>query len=288
MVSSRSRFLTLAAFAVALSGVPAAAQNGGISGVVRDARGLPMAGATVTVTNQATSASSRATTAADGRYAVSGLAAGAYTVAASLPGVRRQAYRDVQVVADATVSLDFALQPLVLYAITVTAMLREQELIDVPFSIAAPTEEALRLRGADNIEAIAENVAGFSVQNLGPGQSQVAMRGASSGQIARDQVPLLGSDVGTGLLRSDYHRVAEGLFAKGLAVRHNGDAQRALLDYFANVRTIRLDFPASDRCSVLLLQAHPKRIPAVGSEWSEIWRGSRPGDRNELFILYRR
>ena len=37
MVSSRSRFLTLAAFAVALSGVPAAAQNGGISGVVRDA-----------------------------------------------------------------------------------------------------------------------------------------------------------------------------------------------------------------------------------------------------------
>jgi iron complex outermembrane receptor protein len=30
-------------------------------------------------------------------------------------------------------------------------------------------------------------VAGFSVQNLGPGQSQVAMRGVSSGQIARDQ-----------------------------------------------------------------------------------------------------
>ncbi len=30
-------------------------------------------------------------------------------------------------------------------------------------------------------------MAGFSVQNLGPGQSQVAIRGASSGQIARDQ-----------------------------------------------------------------------------------------------------
>ncbi len=30
-------------------------------------------------------------------------------------------------------------------------------------------------------------MAGFSVQNLGPGQSQVAMRGVSSGQIARDQ-----------------------------------------------------------------------------------------------------
>jgi iron complex outermembrane receptor protein len=45
----------------------------------------------------------------------------------------------------------------------------------------------LRERGAENIEAIAANVAGFSVQNLGPGQSQVAIRGASAGQIARDQ-----------------------------------------------------------------------------------------------------
>ena len=31
------------------------------------------------------------------------------------------------------------------------------------------------------------NVAGFSVQNLGPGQSQIAMRGVSAGQIVRDQ-----------------------------------------------------------------------------------------------------
>ena len=38
-----------------------------------------------------------------------------------------------------------------------------------------------------NIEDVAANVAGFTVQNLGPGQSTVAMRGVSSGQIARDQ-----------------------------------------------------------------------------------------------------
>jgi hypothetical protein len=67
-----------------------------------------------------------------------------------------------------------------------------------------------------------------------------------------------------------------------------GDAQRALLDYFANVRTIRLEFPASAHCGVLLAQAHPLRIPDPGSGWAELWRGSRPGDRNELFILYRR
>lgn len=71
--------------------------------------------------------------------------------------------------------------------ITVTAMKREESIQDVPLSVSAPTEEVLRARGVDSIEGVAANVAGFSVQNLGPGQSQVAMRGVSAGQIARDQ-----------------------------------------------------------------------------------------------------
>src|SRR5881296_2300141 len=82
-----------------------------------------------------------------------------------------------------------------LEAITVTAMKREEQIINVPLSIAAPTEQALRVRGAENIEEVAQNVAGFSVQNLGPGQSQPAIRGASSGQVARDQ-PGVKADVG--------------------------------------------------------------------------------------------
>ena len=39
----------------------------------------------------------------------------------------------------------------------------------------------------DNLEGVAANVGGFTVQNLGPGQSQPAMRGISAGQIVRDQ-----------------------------------------------------------------------------------------------------
>jgi iron complex outermembrane receptor protein len=71
--------------------------------------------------------------------------------------------------------------------ITVTATLREEKAQDVPFSVAAPTEEQLRERGVDSIEGIAQSTPGFTVQNLGPGQSQVAVRGLSSGQIVRDQ-----------------------------------------------------------------------------------------------------
>ena len=41
---------------------------------------------------------------------------------------------------------------------------------------------------------------------------------ASWAQIARDQVPALGDDVGTVLAPTDYHRAAEGLGGRGLAI----------------------------------------------------------------------
>jgi 4-amino-4-deoxy-L-arabinose transferase-like glycosyltransferase len=71
--------------------------------------------------------------------------------------------------------------------------------------------------------------------------------------------------------------------------RHGlGDAQRALLDYFVNLTTVRDDNPAAARCRALLVQTTPQKIPKVGPEWTEAWRGSRPGDRNELLLVYKR
>ncbi|HSP15617.1 MAG TPA: TonB-dependent receptor [Thermoanaerobaculia bacterium] len=78
-------------------------------------------------------------------------------------------------------------KPKVTEEMVVTARKREETVQEVPISVAAPTESDLRDRGAETIEDVAQNVAGFTVQNLGPGQSQVAMRGVSSGQIVRDQ-----------------------------------------------------------------------------------------------------
>ena len=192
MVSS-AKFLSAAVLAVMLYGVPAHAQGGRIRGSVHDASGDALSGATIRVVG--TGASRRATTAGDGSYTVANLAPGSYTVSASLPGLRTQVQQDVQVAVNSEAVVDFVMQALQLEAITVTAMKREQQLIDVPLSIAAPTEEALRMRGVETIEQVAQNVAGFSVQNLGPGQSQPAIRGASSGQISRDQ-PGVKEDVG--------------------------------------------------------------------------------------------
>jgi len=72
-------------------------------------------------------------------------------------------------------------------AIIVTATKRASTVQDVPFSINAQTQEDIQRTGATTIEDLSRNVAGLSIQNLGPGQSQVSVRGVSSGQIVRDQ-----------------------------------------------------------------------------------------------------
>ena len=186
MGSLRSRFLMFVALAVVLCGAPAYSQDGRISGVVRDTTGAAVPGVTVTITNQATGAT-QTVTSGSRRHLLRHRAPRRRTRSRcrceASAGRRR---KDVEL-GGGGATADFALEPRAEEEVTVTAMLREQSLADVPFSVAAPTEDDLRQRGVDNIEGVAANVAGFTVQNLGPGQSQVAMRGVSAGQIVRDQ-----------------------------------------------------------------------------------------------------
>jgi outer membrane receptor protein involved in Fe transport len=71
--------------------------------------------------------------------------------------------------------------------IIVTAQKRETALQDVPFSVAAASEAQIRNSGASNIVDLSRNFAGLTITDLGPGQSQVAIRGISAGQVVRDQ-----------------------------------------------------------------------------------------------------
>lgn len=71
--------------------------------------------------------------------------------------------------------------------VIVTATKREASAQDLPFSINAQTAADIQRTGAMNLEDLSRNVAGLSIQNLGPGQSQVSIRGVSAGQIVRDQ-----------------------------------------------------------------------------------------------------
>jgi len=82
---------------------------------------------------------------------------------------------------------------------------------------------------------------------------------------------------------------------KALPVKYNcvasnnlGEAQRALLDYYANVITKRAENGEGTKCHVLLVQGIADKEPALPEKWVKIWEGNRPGDKIERLRLYRR
>jgi iron complex outermembrane receptor protein len=74
-----------------------------------------------------------------------------------------------------------------LQEVIVTATKREANLQNVPFSVSATSQDQIRNSGAEDLVDLARNIASFTVADLGPGQSQMAIRGISSGQVIRDQ-----------------------------------------------------------------------------------------------------
>src|SRR5438045_5106460 len=206
--------LRLAAATALLATTPAFAQSTGqVTGVVKDSTGAVLPGARVTVTGH-DGAKHEASTSPDGSYTVSGLPPGNYSVSAAHFGFRPVLQQNQAVAAGGTLTVDFTLGTNLSEEITVTAMKREDVVRNVPFSLTATSEETLRVRGARDIEDVAANVGGFTVHKLGPGQSQIARGGVSSGQNALDQ-PGVKGQVGDYLYES---LVSVSLFPMQLAL----------------------------------------------------------------------
>jgi iron complex outermembrane receptor protein len=74
-----------------------------------------------------------------------------------------------------------------LQEVIVTAQKRSENLQNVPFSVSATSQDQIRNSGSQNLVDLSRNIASFTVADLGPGQSQMAIRGISSGQVIRDQ-----------------------------------------------------------------------------------------------------
>lgn len=67
-----------------------------------------------------------------------------------------------------------------------------------------------------------------------------------------------------------------------------GEPQRAMLYYFGNVTTERLEKngPRPD-CDLLITQDNWKNPGELGAPWKLVWQGRRPGDKQERYRLYR-
>jgi len=139
----------------------------GSESTVARCRGDPLTGVTIRAQGAAASklCGRRGT---DGSYSIANLSPGSYSVSASLPGLRTQSQQNVQVRADAETVADFVMQAL------------QTRSGDGPPPCCASSgwrRTVLDCRAhragaahsrADNIEAVAANVAGFSVAEPRP------------------------------------------------------------------------------------------------------------------------
>lgn len=68
-----------------------------------------------------------------------------------------------------------------------------------------------------------------------------------------------------------------------------GDAQRAAVDYYLDIRVIPFETTQNMGCDLYLLQDERDRANInPGQDWKLIWQGNRPSDRRESFRLYQR
>ena len=72
-----------------------------------------------------------------------------------------------------------------------------------------------------------------------------------------------------------------------IASSHLGEPQRALLQYFGHLRTVREEVVPDPPCDALLVQGtRSDQAPAHGHGWVTVWEGRRGGDHLELYRLY--
>ena len=70
--------------------------------------------------------------------------------------------------------------------------------------------------------------------------------------------------------------------------RSLGEPQRAMLDYFGNILTVRLEKKGKrPDCDLLIIQDKWQFPSRVEAPWQLVWEGRRPGDKLERFRLYR-
>ena len=85
--------------------------TGAISGVVKDAQGAVIPGATILAVHQPSGSTYEAVTQADGRFVIPGMRVGGpYTITASLPGFTSEAKNNMTVSLGVTQDLDFTLR----------------------------------------------------------------------------------------------------------------------------------------------------------------------------------
>src|SRR5713226_2966522 len=69
-----------------------------------------------------------------------------------------------------------------------------------------------------------------------------------------------------------------------IASKKLGEAQRALLEYYSDIYTKRIELTSDPGCELYLLAG---KLDNLGDNWQQIWQGHRSGDKAEHFWLFK-
>jgi carboxypeptidase family protein/TonB-dependent receptor-like protein len=162
------QFLTLCLVLFAARGAWAQA-NAGVTGTVTDASGAVIPDASVSVTNEGTSVSNKATTSSSGTYSVTGLTPGSYTVAVEKAGFKKAVHNHVNVEVTVTATINVELSN---GAVTDTVEVEAQQIalnttspqigstIEPAVVKSLPTEVSGRGRQIDQLQFLAPGTTG--------------------------------------------------------------------------------------------------------------------------------
>ena len=148
-----------------------------IGGVVRDASGATVPGATVQVVNEDTGKSATLVTAADGSYRTAPLVPGRYRLETSLDGFETDVHR---VVLDAgqALAIDISLTPArFTEGVVVTARRIEEVAQDVPIPMSVVTGSAIADTGDYNVDHLKEQLPTVQFYSTNPRNSAINIRG---------------------------------------------------------------------------------------------------------------
>jgi iron complex outermembrane receptor protein len=218
------RFLKIVVALVALAPAASAVAQpagGSIAGLVRDASGAAIPGATVRIVNEVTGVSLQAVSDEQGAYRTAALGLGAYTVEITLDGFEA-AGRRVVLSAGQTAVVDVTLNPSRLTeSVVVTARRVEEAAQEVPIPLSVVDGALAANTGSFNVNRLKELIPAVQFYSTNPRNSAINIRG-------------LGAPFG---LTNDGLEQGVGLYIDGV--------------YYSRPASATLDFLDVDRIEVL-------------------------------------